>query len=234
GALTDSLNMTIPDGETPIVGATILAYAHLHQEIKAPGNRFYVLITDGEESCDPDKIGQLLDTEVKKARDANIRTFVIGAPGSEPARSLLSELAFRGGTASSANCKHDIGGDPTVGDCHLDMTTSDDFAAALSAALGTVSTAAQGCEFSVPPGGQVTGPSDVNVQYTPGAGGAAQCFGYDARDCDTTSTGWQFGSGASGPDYSKVILCGSACDAIKADPTARVDVLLGCSGIMFL
>ncbi|MDB4986111.1 MAG: hypothetical protein JWN04_1289, partial [Myxococcaceae bacterium] len=144
-ALTDSLNMTIPDGETPIVGATILAYAHLHQEVHAPGNRFVVLITDGAESCAPDKIGQLLDSEVKKARDANIRTFVIGAPGSEPARSLLSELAYRGGTASSANCKHDIKGDPTVGDCHLDMTTSDDFASALTAALGTVSTAAQGC-----------------------------------------------------------------------------------------
>ncbi|MDB4974083.1 MAG: uncharacterized protein JWN48_2424 [Myxococcaceae bacterium] len=235
GAMTDSLNQTVPDGETPIVGATILAYAHLHQEVHAPGNRFVVLITDGAESCAPNAIPQLLDTEVKKARDANIRTFVIGAPGSEGARALLSELAFRGGTAGSGNCKHDIKGDPTVGNCHLDMTTSDDFASALTAALGTVSTAAQGCEFAVPSSGKVDSADQVNVQYTPGKGGSPICYANDPRDCDSVSNGWQFAVGSDGkPDFTKVVLCGTACDAIRKDPSAKVDILLGCSSIPFL
>jgi hypothetical protein len=218
------------------VGATILAYNHLHEEKKAPGNRYVVLLTDGAESCDPDKINQLLDVEVKKARDANIRTFVIGAPGSESARSLLSELAFRGGTASKAGCKHDIKGAADQGDCHLDMTTSTDFASALSAALGTVSTAAQGCEFAVPASsGSASSAADVNVQYTASSGGNPICFSNDTKDCDSGSDGWQFATGSDGNvDYTKVVLCGAACDAIKKDPAARVDILVGCSPIQLL
>jgi hypothetical protein len=230
-ALSDSLNNTIPDGQTPIVGATILAYNHLHEEKKAPGNRFVVLLTDGAESCDPDKIDQLLDVEVKKARDANIRTFVIGAPGSEGARALLSELAFRGGTASSSSCKHGMGGDPSVGDCHLDMTKSADFAASLAAALGTVSSAVQDCAYAVPPNpnGDDT---DVNVQYIPGKGGDPICFAPDDGDCDSKANGWQFARDASGAeDTSKVILCGDACAKIKADPKAQVDILVGCAPV---
>ncbi|MET0283025.1 MAG: VWA domain-containing protein [Polyangiales bacterium] len=231
-ALTDSLNTVQPDGLTPIVGATILAYNHLHEEIKAPGNRFVVLITDGAESCNPEAIGQLLETEVKKARDANIRTFVIGAPGSENARNLLSELAFRGGTAVSNNCKHDIDGPANVGDCHLDMTTSTDFAAALTAALGTVSSAAQGCEFAVPPtNSSLSDEDDVNVQYTPGGSGKPECFLPVQGDCNSVD-GWQFATGSDGqPDRTKVVLCGSACDRIRADPAARVDILVGCEPI---
>ena len=235
-ALSGSLNETIPAGETPIVGATILAYAHLHQEIHAPGNRFVVLITDGAESCATDSIDRLLDTEVKKARDANIRTFVIGAPGSEPARALLSELAFRGGTASKPGCTHDITGPKDQGDCHLDMTTSSDFASALTAALGTVSTAAQGCEFAVPDNSSsASSATDVNVQYTAGSGGEPVCFAPDDKDCENGANGWQFAKGASGsPDYTKVVLCGTACDTIKKDPAARVDILVGCNPIQFL
>jgi hypothetical protein len=229
-ALSDSLNNTIPDGQTPIVGATILAYNHLHEEKKAPGNRFVVLLTDGAESCDPDKIDQLLDVEVKKARDANIRTFVIGAPGSEGARALLSELAFRGGTASSSSCKHDIGGNPSVGDCHLDMTKSVDFAASLATALGTVSSAVQDCAYAVPPNPNGDD-GDVNVQYISGKGGEPTCFAPDNRDCDKAD-GWQFARDASGAeDTSKIILCGKACDTIKSDPKAQVDILVGCAPV---
>jgi hypothetical protein len=232
-ALVDSLNTVQPDGLTPIVGATILAYHHLHEEIKAPGNRYVVLITDGAESCNPEAIGQLLDTEVKKARDANIKTFVIGAPGSEGARNLLSELAYRGGTALSGNCKHDISGPADQGDCHFDMTKSTDFAAALAAALGTVSSAVQSCEFAVPPTNGLTDKTDVNVQYTAGGSGKPECFPplSDSADCDSAN-GWKFAKNSDGSiDYGKVVLCGDACQTIRKDPAARVDILVGCEPI---
>jgi len=231
GLLKESLARTIPDGQTPIVGATILAYNHLHEEKKAPGNRFVVLLTDGAESCDPDMVSELLDVEVKKARDANIRTFVIGAPGSENARALLSELAFRGGTASASSCKHDIDGPADEGDCHLDMTKSTDFAASLAAALGTVSSAVQDCSYAVPP--SPTGQSDdVNVQYTAGGRTDPVCFPPVVGDCDSVD-GWQFARDASGDeDFSRVVLCGQACETIKKDPKAQVDILVGCAPVI--
>ncbi len=222
-----------PDGQTPIVGATILAYAHLHQEAKAPGNRYVVLLTDGAESCAKEGIDRLLSKEVKRARDANIRTFVIGAPGSEQARAVLSELAYRGGTARSDKCIHDIDGPADQGDCHLDMTKSADFVKALGAALGTVSSAAQSCEFPV---ADSDDPSNVNVQYTPGSGGTPRCFARDeTKPCDGGANGWQFARGVGGDqDTSKVVLCGEACDAIRSDSAARIDILVGCKSITYI
>jgi hypothetical protein len=231
--LVDALSTVNPDGQTPIVGATILAYAHLHQEAKAPGNRYVVLLTDGAESCAKEGIDRLLESEVKRAREANIRTFVIGAPGSEQARAVLSELAFRGGTARSASCVHDTNGAPDRGDCHLDMTESPDFVAALASALGTVSSAAQSCEFPVE---RSSDPNNVNVQYTPGKGGAPRCFARDdSMPCDQGASGWQFARGPGGAqDTSKVVLCGEACDAIREDPAARIDILVGCRSITYI
>jgi hypothetical protein len=43
-----------------------LAYKHLHQQAQAPGNRFVVVLTDGMESCDAEKL-TALNTEIPKA-----------------------------------------------------------------------------------------------------------------------------------------------------------------------
>ena len=84
------------------------------------------------------------------ARLFNIRTFVIGAPGSEEARGLLSQMAFEGGTASSPDCDHS-GDRADEGDCHFDMTKTQNFAADLAAALAAISrTKVLSCEYDVP------------------------------------------------------------------------------------
>lgn len=253
-ALANALDATTPNGGTPIVGATTLAYAYLHQEASqtpgcaepcgARGNRYVVLITDGADSCPmPTRAedaaacsaagscpGYLVEKVAPQAVAANIRTFVIGAPGSEPARGYLSELAFKGGTArNGGNCVHDPRG--TAGDCHFDMTSSADFAGALNAALGDISGAALGCEFAVPDSVSAITPDKVNVQF---AGGAAApiCFGHDERPCQADASGWQFARKADGQmDLSRVVLCGGACDQVRADPAARVDIVLGCDTI---
>jgi hypothetical protein len=171
----------------------------------------------------------LVQKEAPLAAQSNIRTFVIGAPGSEPARGYLSELAYVGGTARSSSCIHDPAGN--TGDCHFDMTTSQDFAAALASALGSVSGAALGCEFAVPETSVVVTPGSVNVQYRPSSGSPA-CFSYDPRPCATSSNGWQFAKRADGSDdLSRVVICGSACEQVRADAMARVDVILGCETI---
>ena len=233
-ALSQAMHKAQPAGGTPIVGSVISAYHHLHEELHAVGNRYVVLITDGEESCGTrgmadDKAdlsaarNTLLQVEVQKARDANIRTFVVGTPGSEGARGFLSELAFRGGTGRNPGCIH---GDPSaaMGDCHYDLTTEKDFAAVLRQTLGKISNEARGCEFQTPAGGG----DALNVQIS-SQGGAPTCMPLDNRDC-ASANGFQYAKRADGkPDYGRVLLCGQACEMVKQDPTAVVDVILGCA-----
>ncbi|HKU42681.1 MAG TPA: vWA domain-containing protein [Polyangiales bacterium] len=254
-ALANALDSTTPNGGTPIVGATTLAYAYLHQEANqaagcvepcgAHGNRYVVLITDGADSCPTPSRAEdaaacsaagscpsyLVGKVAPQATAANIRTFVIGAPGSEPARGYLSELAFQGGTArNGGNCLHDARG--SSGDCHFDMTASNDFAAALGSALGNISGAALGCEFAVPDTVEAITPDKVNVQFAGGGNQAAVCFEHDDRPCEGGANGWQFAKKANGDkDLSRVVLCGAACDRVRADSGAQVDVVLGCDTI---
>jgi hypothetical protein len=237
-AMSLALDAIGPRGGTPIVGSVVLAYAHLHQEAMAPGNRYVVLLTDGEESCgfggeEEDKADlaearkHLLEVEVQKALEANIRTFVIGAPGSEGARGFLSELASAGGTSRTPGCVHGDAASAT-GDCHYDLTTSDDFAQVLHDALGDISGQTLGCEFPTPNGIS----ERINVQYTATGNQTPTCLALDEQPCESAD-GFQFAKHPDGTkDLSKVILCGPACDRIKNDPGATVDVILGCAPLV--
>lgn len=238
-SLKSAVSAVTPRGATPIVGATVLGFRHLHQEAQAPGNRFVVLVTDGNDSClaqyaaagvTGDPIADLLDVELPKALSVNIRTFVIGAPGSEPARGLLSKIAYYGGTARNPNCDH--GDDPAPGaECHFDMTRSSDFARDLTTALQNVTgTAAMGCEFDVPrpaDGGTVDY-GTVNVDYYAGGNTTdpstrTSLYRDDTAPCDAGANGWQYSA-----DMSQIRLCGSICDTVRADVAAKVIVSIGC------
>jgi hypothetical protein len=223
-ALSASLDaVPAPKGGTPIIGATILAYKHLHEQAQVFGNKFVVLLTDGMESCDVDKLG-VLATEIPKARSVNIRTFVIGAPGSEPARAMLSEMAWLGGTPKSAACTHG-GSVPDAGDCHFDMTTTQDFGSDLAAALQAISGKALTCEFDVPEGrdGASVDFTRVNVRYTRSDGTLVDILQDPSGDCESGAQGWQYAQ-----DNTKIVLCGDVCDEVKADTNAKVDIVLGC------
>lgn len=238
-ALKGALSGATPRGRTPFIGATVLAFKHLHEEAQAPGNRFVVLVTDGADSCleeyaaagvTGDIVSRLLDVEIPKALSVNIRTFVIGAPGSEPARGLLSKIAFAGGTARDATCDH--GDAPAPGtECHLDMTRSMDFASDLSRALeGITGKAAMACEFDVPKStdGAAVDPTSVNVDYyvggnTTDASSKIALYRDDTLPCDAGASGWQYTA-----DSTKIRLCGEICDQLRADPEPEVVVSVGC------
>jgi len=228
--MADALDGVAPSGETPIAGATILSYQHLSEAIRAhelTGNTFVVLLTDGAETCKQSELPKLLETDVPNARLFNIRTFVIGAPGSESARSLLSQIAWEGGTASSSGCNHsDAQADE--GDCHFDMTTSQDFAADLDAALQKISrTKVLSCEFDVPtnPDGGGVDRKKVNVSFKPGDGAVETIKLDDTAEC-AEANGWQYSD-----DGSKIILCGEVCDRVQADSEGEVKISLGCPTI---
>jgi hypothetical protein len=225
------LEAVAPAGETPIVGATILGYKYLSEAIRAgdiEGNHFVVLLTDGAETCEPGLLQKLVDVDVPNARLWNIRTFVIGAPGSERARSLLSNIAFEGGTASSSSCIHG-GSAPDVGDCHFDMTESSDFARDLALALQEISrTTVLACEYEIPenPDGGGVNLNEVNVTFTPGSGRRERILKNDSGDCDSVD-GWQYSE-----DFAKIVLCGDVCERVQADPEGRVSIELGCPTVV--
>ena len=74
--------------------------------------------------------------------------------------------------------------------------------------------------------------SEVNVQYQPSADGAPTCFKYDDRPCAAGANGWQFAKKADGTrDLTRVVICGAACDKVRNDQAAKVDVILGCTTI---
>lgn len=143
--MRQSVGAQQPVGGTPLVGATILGYKYLYQTLEVTGNAHVILITDGADSCadyyaaNPaigpgDQVANLITTEAPAALSVGIKTWVIGAPGSEPARYMLSNLAIAGGTRRSSDCIPGTSSDPTSGDCHYDMTQGD-FQSALKTAL---------------------------------------------------------------------------------------------------
>jgi Mg-chelatase subunit ChlD len=227
-----SLANVEPGGATPLVGATILAYQHLHKLALAGeihGKQFVVLLTDGQQSdacSDPDRCnGQvdctnLLYKEVPLAAGpgVGIKTFVIGAPGSDSAGRVLSQIAKSGGTASS-NC------DVDAGNCHFNLSVNPDFDQALADALTEIAGRALSCELQMPrPDAGQADPRFLNVVYSPADGSPPRLILKDDRvPCDRGADGWQLSE-----DTTKIEICGPTCDKVRADRGARVDVVLGC------
>jgi len=217
------LDNVAPEGLTPIVGAVTLGYNHLHTNAFV-GRLFLVLITDGQETCAQSLVDDFLTKTVPNAAAVGIRTFVIGAPGSEPARSFLSRMAFAGQTPTSPTCKHSAL-PQDVGDCHFDLTDpSVDLSSALGTALDKISRDALTCEYDVPASdGGALDLARVNVIYSP-AGGTPTAIPQDpTKDCQGGADGWQYTA-----DQKHIVLCGPSCDKVKTDTTGSVSVALGC------
>lgn len=228
GAWETALDEVEPVGATPTNGAYRFGLTQLSSS-KLPGNRFLLLITDGTPTCtldcmctednEPVDSQPLLD-EAAAALSDGIRTFVIGSPGSEDTRDVLSRLARVGGTAE-AGCSDD---DPTY--CHFDMTTEPDLAGGLARALDQIAVDLRSCEYAIPapPRGQTLDAERVNVLYTPN-GGTTETIARDpsATECNQ---GWQYTA-----DGRNITLCGDACAAVRANPSSTIEVLFGCQTI---
>jgi hypothetical protein len=223
-----ALAAVVPNGATPTEGAYLYGVQQL-DATALPGNQFVLLITDGTPTCTldcqctdnnlPVDSGPLID-DAGQALARGIRTFVIGSPGSEDTRSVLSALAREGGTAQP-NCSDD---GPVY--CHLDMTTEPDLAKGLAGALDQVAASLRSCEYPIPspPGNRTLDPNLVNVLYTPSQG-KTETIGRDPSSsrCDQ---GWQYSS-----DGKNIILCGDTCTAAKNDVGAKVEILFGCKTV---
>lgn len=224
--LTAFLGTVDPGGSTPIAGSAASAYTHMATQVPRDGNEFIVFLTDGAETCRTQEISTLLDQNVPTAASVGIRTFVIGVPGSEQGRRLLSQMAVAGGTAKNGGaCQHDPTQStdaPSVGDCHFDMTQSSNLAADLTAALEAISGTVLSCEFDVPvpTPPETADPDKVNVELN-----GASIAPSPSLPCEGGANGWQYNAAKT-----KILLCGQACTDAK-QPNATVDIILGCPTI---
>lgn len=224
---------TTPNGSTPLVGATLLAYKHLHQRLSQEGglsgNSYVVLITDGEQSencsdpqfcSDAQACSELLLQQAAEAAqaDVNIRTFVVGVPGSERGSTVLSRLAKAGGTARK-DC------DPLAESCHFDISREDNLEAALQQALQSIAGQTFTCELELPRPSDMSAVdlSLVNVVFTPQTGPALVIPQDLSSPCDEGANGWQFD-----PALQLIRLCGRSCSTVRSDRGGRIDVVLGC------
>ncbi|MGZ3453170.1 MAG: vWA domain-containing protein, partial [Polyangiales bacterium] len=221
-----ALDGRTPAGGTPTHDAVKVALAAL-AATKSDGNRFLVLATDGNATfcsgCDISCNSAALATdseamikEVEDAAKAGVRTFVIGVPGSQGFRTVLSRMAEAGGTKAKADCSS---AGPSY--CHWDMTTTTDFGAALKDVLAKIGGAALSCEYPLPPKDGSFDPTKVNVRLA--TGGSTTDLPRDPSHKD----GWDYSA-----DGNTVILYGPACEQAKSASDGSVTLLFGCPTII--
>jgi Mg-chelatase subunit ChlD len=226
--IEENLRNVQPGGATPLVGATVLAYRHMHDEALAgriSGNKFVVLITDGKQSdlcsdapscSDAEQCTRLLvEREVPRAAGlgVGIRTFVIGVPGSEQDQRTLSQIALAGGTARPG-CEEDR-------NCHFDLSGRGDFGAPLQEALINVLGQTRTCDMKPPPP-QEGGLDRVNLLYK-FHDSERQILPQDTSlPCESGAQGWQPTEGG------RIRLCGAYCELVKADPGIELEFVIGC------
>lgn len=228
--------------------ATHDAYSYALDEILRPyesPNKFILLITDGaptiERGCtwpgDEEVSGDLWDgagsydgeTEpiiesIANAHQEGIRTYLIGAPGSEKSvesgtdkRPWLSQAAIAGGT-SSPGCS--VNG-PEY--CHFDMTQDTDFSESLAEALQDIrGQIIDTCTFALPapPPNVTISPSMTQVIVEWGDGSSSLIHPDGNGSC---IDGWEYDE-----EDKTISLCSKTCEEVKADTRARLFFSFGC------
>jgi hypothetical protein len=68
-------------------------------------------------------------------------------------------------------------------------------------------------------------PDLVNVLYTP-EGADTETIAREAST-DECNEGWQYSA-----DGKNIVLCGAACERVRAEPNGTVEVLFGCETVV--
>lgn len=206
-ALPSANNLGTSTQGTPTLPALkgVLPAAKAHADAHPEAKTVVVLVTDGEpQRCDGNTISNIGD-EVEKYKDV-VPTYVIGVG---TAVNNLNTIAAKGGTKEAIRI--DVG-DPSVTQKQLADT------------IDAIRLKSLSCELAIPPppAGETLDFGKINVSYTP-SGGAKQALAYDAT---CAGNGWRFDNEGS---PTKIVLCDSTCDTMKADPAGVVGVEFGCA-----
>jgi len=209
--LTTAINMQTPDGSTPTVPSLNAAINHATIWAKAhPTHRVAVVYaTDGQPNgCRGGNTVPLAAAAALRGAMSNpsIPTYVLGVG---PDLANLNSIAEAGGTQAA-----------------FLVDTSQNAAAQLSTALASIrSTTALDCVYSIPapPAGDTLDPSLVNVEYTSSTGAVTRVLQDPPMTTCAAGSGWQYST-----DMTQILLCGKACNDVKADKGGKIQVLFGC------
>jgi hypothetical protein len=210
-ALSTSLTTTVPGGQTPTLPAFQGAIQALtkHLLLNPTHTGVVVLATDGIPNDCASTVDKVAQEALAAAQDTpKILTFVIGV-GTQ--LTALDQIAQAGGSQKAFLV--DTGANATQ-----------QFIDALNSIRG----GAIACEYVIPkPEAGTIDPGKVNVSYTPGGSSSPETFPNvgGAGKCPASGDGWYYDNPGS---PTKVILCPSTCDKVKADSKATVGVAFGC------
>ena len=224
-AFAASLTARKPWGGTPTRPALegALAQAQALATARPDHKVVTVLVTDGMPTlCGPQEdVGPSAAVAEAAFKSATpIATYVMGVfDPKERAKAEvnLDRIARAGGTSKAF----------VVG-------TNQDVAEAFAAELGRIRNSLLGCDYDLPKGdGREVDYAKVSVKVATGGGekslgrvsGAGQCAADEAFYFDVDPA-------AAAP--GKVHLCPRVCEGVKADPAAKVDIVLGCRDVTIL
>jgi hypothetical protein len=214
---------TKPDSDTTPTWPAVRAAYNYMRDLQTDSERYVLLVTDGVPTFVTDLFGTIvgqdcgtktqLGQEASDARKGNppVRTFVIGAPGSEDGLEILSGLALNGGT-----CRP--GGDHGSFTCHYQIGAAN-FQQELAETLTQIAGSVSNCTYAVPvPSGEEVDPDKVNVVVTTGEGETTLFKDTSKQD------GWDY----TDDSKTKIEIHGPTCEAINKGTEATVKIGLGC------
>lgn len=214
-AIVSWLNSHEPDNGTPTLWALRYGYNVL-KTLDTDGERFVLLVTDGEPQVYTPQInanltcGTLEDIVAETANAATeepvVKTFVIGAPGSEGAADFFGNIETAGLTAPNGYFQ--------IGSANYQA----DLEAALQAITGQVSD----CVFALPEGEDVD-PDLVNVVIQTADGQEIEVYRDEAH-----LDGWDY----TDATQTKIQLFGPPCELYKSAAENRITIVLGCETVV--
>lgn len=206
-ALIDALEMTVPEGGTPVSaaldGALVWAQAQL---AAAPSEQaVIVLVTDGEPNgCDEniDNIAAI----AASAFAAGAPVFVVGIEGSNEMQ--IDQIATAGGTDAGY----------FVGSANAE--------AELLAAMQDIQGKSVSCTFAYPQEepDQPLSPDLMRIEYTSGSE-VIRVPRVEGPEACTAEGGWYLDDPAN---PMTITLCPETCNTVQGDVQARIDVAVGC------
>ncbi len=212
-------------GQLPILTAYTPA-----APVQAGGKYVLVAMTDGIPT--DNKTSCISALTAARAGTPPVATFAVGVGNEDASPTLvydevfMKDLAIAGGT-SVAGCNPNWGNaDKTGKPCHFQITPGTKTAAQIKAdflaAINAIRDAVSSCEFPLtkPAGSGAIDPANVNVVMTTG--------GKDNTVPQNAADGWSYDNPTN---PTKVTLNGKSCDAIKADPAAKIKIVVGCKTV---
>jgi hypothetical protein len=217
GSLVTALQTAMPGGRgggggggTPLFAALggaeqwAIAYQMAHPDEKT----VVILMTDGEPNGCDENIANIAGLAGMAFQSNKVLTYAIGLEGSN--QTQMDQIAQAGGTMNGIY----------IGAGSMAQTQ-------LLMALSAIRGRSLSCDFPVPAPkpGEKLDPTKVNVTYTPG-GGAGTTFGQvtGMSSCGS-SNAWYYDDPAN---PMRIFLCPGACDLVRADSSAKLEILLGC------